>query len=346
MLLACTLLRKFAYSKFVKNTTMKKQLFFSLLWVFIAGVAAIAQSTSNLVVFSENGEKFILTIDGVTQNSSPQANVKATGLSGDFHRIGVQFEDKSLGIVNQDIALEGGTEQKAIVMLKKKGGYALRPYGEAVALSEVAAAPDVKMAAPQPSPSSPAQRATTSEMATPAVTTVTTTTTTTTTGDAENFKMDVGVGETKMGVDITIADGFGTMGTATTVKTEETTSVGSTTVYEEQFDTEPQPTSRMEVADNCGPMAGGDFATATKTISSKSFEDSKMTTAKQVLKANCMNTDQIIQVMNLFSFEESKIEFAKAAHEKCTDRQNYWKLNDAFTFESSIDELNDFLETK
>jgi hypothetical protein len=59
-----------------------------------------------------------------------------------------------------------------------------------------------------------------------------------------------------------------------------------------------------------------------------------------------MSTDQIIQVMGLFSFEESKMEFAKAAHEKCSDKQNYWKLNDAFTFESSIDELNEFLQTK
>lgn len=346
MLLACTLLGMLAYSKFVKIIIMKKQLLFSLLCVLIAAGSAFAQSTSNLVVFSENGEKFILSVDGVPQNTSPQANVKASGLTGDFHRISVQFEDQSLGMVNQNFALDAGMEQKAVVTLKKKGGYAIRPFGEPIAIADAPSPTATPERIAPPEKSSPAQRSETMEVVSPAPTTVTTTTTTTTTGTGEHFKMDVGVGETKMDVDIKIGDGFGSVGTATTVKTVETTTVGSTAVFEETFDAEPQPSARKEIVDVCGPMAGGDFTAATKSINSKSFEDSKMTTAMQVLKSNCMSTDQIIQVMGLFSFEESKMEFAKAAHEKCSDKQNYWKLNDAFTFESSIDELNEFLQTK
>lgn len=71
-----------------------------------------------------------------------------------------------------------------------------------------------------------------------------------------------------------------------------------------------------------------------------------MTLAKQVLRANCVSTDQVIGIMNLFSFEDNKLAFAKFAYEKTTDKGNYYKINDAFTYSSSIDELNEFLEGK
>jgi hypothetical protein len=32
--------------------------------------------------------------------------------------------------------------------------------------------------------------------------------------------------------------------------------------------------------------------------------------------------------------------FAKEAHEKCVDKNNYFKVNDAFSFSSSVEDLN------
>ncbi len=326
---------------------MKKQLLISTLFTGLLSIMSFAQNTSNLVIFSEGGEKFILNIDGVAQNSEPATNVKATGLTGDFHQISVQFADKSLGMVNQNIMLEAGLELKAVVMMKKKGGYALRPFGEPVAISNAPEAPQ----APAPpvyvnDPGTPATTQTTT-VAAPVSTTVTTTSTTNT-GTGEHFNMNVGIGETKMDVNIQINDGMGGMGTSTTVHTTETVTHSSNTtapVKAAPVQAAPEPVA-AEVVHTCGPMAGGDFGSAKKSIDSKSFEDSKMTTAKQILKGNCMSTDQIIEMMGLFTYEESKIDFAKAAHDKCSDPQNYWKLNDAFTFSSSIDDLNEYLESK
>jgi hypothetical protein len=80
------------------------------------------------------------------------------------------------------------------------------------------------------------------------------------------------------------------------------------------------------------------------TIESSSFEDSKMTVAKQATRSKCMTAAQIKQIMGLFTFEESKLDYAKFAYDYCYDVDNYYILNDAFTFSSSIDELNDFIE--
>jgi hypothetical protein len=45
--------------------------------------------------------------------------------------------------------------------------------------------------------------------------------------------------------------------------------------------------------------------------------------------------------MKLFSFEATKLEFAKYAYNKVSDKENYYLVNDAFQFESSIEELNE-----
>jgi hypothetical protein len=103
----------------------------------------------------------------------------------------------------------------------------------------------------------------------------------------------------------------------------------------------PQPVGRC-----ASSMAATSFMKAKENISSNSFEDSKMTVAKQVTKANCMTAEQIKDVMGLFSFEDSKLEYAKYAYDFCFNQGDYYEVNTAFTFESSIEELNQYLESK
>ncbi len=93
-------------------------------------------------------------------------------------------------------------------------------------------------------------------------------------------------------------------------------------------------------------MSSTEFADAQKGIESKSFEDSRMTTAKQVGRDRCFTTDQVKGIMGLFSFEGSKLEFAKYAYDRTYDIGNYYKVNDAFTFSSSIDELNSYIQSR
>jgi hypothetical protein len=95
---------------------------------------------------------------------------------------------------------------------------------------------------------------------------------------------------------------------------------------------------------NCHkPMSMHSFDQAVESISSKSFESSKLTIAKQIVGSNCLLSKQVKEIMKLFSFESSRLEFAKFAYKHTWDINNYFLLNDAFDFESSIDELNKYI---
>lgn len=91
-------------------------------------------------------------------------------------------------------------------------------------------------------------------------------------------------------------------------------------------------------------MNQNEFNTALNSIRSDSFESGKLNKAKQIVSRNRMCTAQIIQIVRLFSFESNKLEFAKYAYQYCTDKNNYYQVTDAFSFQSSKDELLKFIK--
>lgn len=94
------------------------------------------------------------------------------------------------------------------------------------------------------------------------------------------------------------------------------------------------------------PISGTEYEKVTASIKSQSFEETQLKIAKQATKANCMSTAQIKGICKMFSFEESKLEFAIFAHTYCTDKNNYYSLNDVFSFSTSVDSLNEAIENK
>jgi hypothetical protein len=90
------------------------------------------------------------------------------------------------------------------------------------------------------------------------------------------------------------------------------------------------------------PMTEARFNEVVQSIQAKSFDDSKFTMSKQVISSNCMTSNQVKRLMLLFSFEDTRLDLAKYAYGYTHDIGNYYQLNDAFTFESSIEELNEY----
>jgi hypothetical protein len=93
-----------------------------------------------------------------------------------------------------------------------------------------------------------------------------------------------------------------------------------------------------------GQMSEGRFNQLIDQIRKASFENSKVSVAKQALKNNRISCRQLLSIINEFSFETTKLQFAKDTYPKVGDKQNYFILNDAFTFQSSKDELTEFLD--
>lgn len=94
-----------------------------------------------------------------------------------------------------------------------------------------------------------------------------------------------------------------------------------------------------------GPVAmcPGDFNQLKQTIDNAGFENTRLTIFKQALKYNYLTTAQVRELMDLFWFEGSKLEVAKLAYPKTVDQNNYYLVNNEFSFSSSVNELGDYL---
>lgn len=79
------------------------------------------------------------------------------------------------------------------------------------------------------------------------------------------------------------------------------------------------------------------------SIEKSSFESTKEDIAETALISNYFTSQQVLAIMNAFTFESTKLDFAKHAYAKVIDPQNYFMVNSAFTFESSICDLNRFI---
>jgi len=73
------------------------------------------------------------------------------------------------------------------------------------------------------------------------------------------------------------------------------------------------------------------------------FEANRMISIKVIIDKNNFTAQQVKELMLLFTFENNRLEVAKYAYRKTVDKQNYYQLNDAFTFNSSKDDLARFI---
>ncbi|MBK8845035.1 MAG: DUF4476 domain-containing protein [Bacteroidetes bacterium] len=314
---------------------MKKNL--SLIVVLMLAASISIAQTANAVLFTENGEKFFVILNGLRKNEKAQTNVRLTELTSMQYKLKIIFESAELGEVNTNLFLEPGTERSFSVKKNNKGTYVLRMVSEDLIRIDVA---DVEP--PPPPPPSPADNYSTGGTVQHSVTT-----TTTSGGNTDNVNIGMTVGEGGISINASGFDDDGLVHQQTTVTTTTTTTHSGHTVV--SGNTPPPPPPPAYVPGYTGPigcphpMDPGSFSELKQTISSKSFEDSKMTIAKQVLRDRCLIVSQIKEICQLFTFEDNKLTFAKYAYSYAYDKGNYFKINDVFTFETSIEELNEYI---
>lgn len=306
---------------------MKKNIILSIALI-CCHVLAFAQN-ANVILFTENGEKFTVILNGLRQNEKPETNVKVSNLPAPQYKLKIIFDDPRLDEQSFNLFLEPNMERSFSIKKNSKGKYTLRFLSEVPSANAPAAPTNQRVVEYNPNGIQPNYSNT--------QTVVQQTTTTTTNPD--NFNMGVNVNG--MGVNVQVSDNGMNMNMNTTGTTTTTTTTTTNAV--------PPPAYLPGYTGAVGcpmPMLEPDFNELKSSIASKSFEETKMTIAKQVLLDHCLLTTQVKQLINLFTFEESKLEFAKYAYDYTYDRGNYFKVNDAFTFESSIEELNNYIASK
>lgn len=311
---------------------MKTQILLGAAFLFSA--LQIKAQTNNLIIFDQQGEPFYAIVNGVQQNATPQTNVKITGLNGNTFKVTVMFKDSSIPSIDKTAYFQdNGSEETYNVIIKKDGEHVLRFYG-VVPIPQAPPPPtqNQNVVNYSSTPPLPPQNSTTVVQQT--------TTTTTTDGGMGNGSVTMNMGNG--GVNMNTGSG---VQQTTVITTTTTTSDGG--MGNQQQQPPPPPMQDPPPGGSGGgcayPMVHDDFESAKNSISQKDFEDTKLSLAKQIAGSNCLYSGQIRSIMQLFSFENSKLDFAKFAYSHCYDKSNYYKVNDAFTFDNSSKELNDYI---
>lgn len=307
---------------------------------------------NHAILFTENGERFQVILNGVLQNQNPETNVKMTGLNAPNYKCRVLFADSKLGYVDFTLYFEEmGIEKTINIKQNKKGEYVTRFVSSVPVAQAPLPAPTQTVVVYSATPPPPA----------PAATSTTTIQTTQTTsggssaprGEGISINMSVYDGEEGGSISINASgSGMGMNVNDHHTSSTSTHSVTTTTTTTSTNTPPPPPANVVYVSGYNGPvgcplpMAAGDFQAMKESIQSKDFESTRLTLAKQVLQNNCLTSAQVREVLALFDFENSRLDYAKYAYGRTYDIGNYFKVNDAFEFESSVEELNNFISKR
>jgi hypothetical protein len=134
-------------------------------------------------------------------------------------------------------------------------------------------------------------------------------------------------------------------------ETTHTTTTTTTTTSGGYVAPAPAPTQVVYVTGYNGPigcpmpMDAGSFANARGAIANSDFESTKSDVAKGIIANNCFTTDQAVEIVQLFDFESTKLEMAKALYPHVYDKGNYYKMNNVFDFDSNKSELTRFVSS-
>lgn len=330
---------------------MKK--IYSFLAFVLLSVASFAQNTSNLIVFSEDGLKFYLILNGIRQNDVPVTNVKVVDLNQPYYSAKIIFEDTKQPILEKkylpvtDAEGKGALEVTYKIKKNNKQVNVLRFFSQVPIAQAAPVSQDVQVYHYNVNPMPEISTTVVTQESTVTSGNVGNTNTNISTGtNGSNTNVSVNMGGMGVNMNVNVNDpAYNSSTTSTSYTTTTTTTTSNSNVNNYSNNTSVQNNSNASTScDAAYAMSSSSFSAAKQTITKQSFEDTKLTTVKQILKSNCMSSAQIKEVMLLFSFEANRLEVAKIAHNRCVDKNNYFLLNDAFQFESSVEELNESIK--
>ena len=229
------------------------------------------QPGSALTIFSENGERFFLILNGIKQNAFPQSKIRIEDLPNVVNDIQIIFDDNQTPAINKTITfmdpVEGKPVNLGMKLVRDRSGYAYLVFNRMNSLEH-----DYR-------------------------------------GEQGEYIMHYGRDSRDPRYDH-----------------------GA-----HQVNIPPPPPPAPMSMDNQS------FADAKKAIAGSSWDETRLSTAKTIFATNYLTTDQVMQICKIFSWEDSKLDFAKFAYKKTVDNNNYFKIGSIFSWDSNKTALNDFI---
>jgi hypothetical protein len=88
------------------------------------------------------------------------------------------------------------------------------------------------------------------------------------------------------------------------------------------------------------------FGDLKSSINNMSFENANVSAVRKSIDENYFSSVQLREILKYFSSESNKLEIAKYSYTKICDRNNFSKVYDAFDFDSSVQELKNYISGK
>lgn len=304
----------------------------------------------NLVVFSEDGYKFYAFVNGIKQNDVAESNVKITGVTPNIS-LRVEFEDKALPQLKQNMALEAGFEHTAKITRDMKKQLKLRYFGQ-VALNDASSGnvPTVAYHTAENTNTTNYNTSTSDNGNASYTTTSTTQVNTNTAANPNGAAVNINIDGMSMNMNVSGMDMNGTTTTYSSSSTTVTSSSSSSNSSPKHNNNHQQATvgesQNVSVGSTAckAAMTTASFDKMKQSVEAKPFSDTKMSTAKVATKNNCISVSQIKEICKLFSMDDDKLTYAKFAYDYCVDKGNYYLVSDVFSFSGTTDELNKFIE--
>lgn len=90
-------------------------------------------------------------------------------------------------------------------------------------------------------------------------------------------------------------------------------------------------------------MSQYDFNCLKNSMLNSSFDSGRLSIAKQALNHNMLSSVQVRDLMDMFSFESTRLKFAKIAFHQTIDKHRFYVVNEALIFNSSVSNLNNYV---
>lgn len=322
---------------------------FLLIFLIFTSINIYAQP-SNLIFNTNNtAHKFQLFINGEQKNYDFQTNVRLENIEAKNYRIKIIFENRAFGYIQKNIYVRPNTE-KIYSFSRKRQSTGRRRTAQNRStstlridlLSEVPlySIDDEYMG--ESNDANDAINYTTG--ACPNASTLINT-------NSENNDVVIGteknnitIGTNGIEVNFDVNELINKVTKENNNTSDNNTSVIETDVTEENWTNEPSSEIAIE-SNSCTPtFTDKQFVLITSRLKKEGFESKKLAIAKSIARSNCLLTKQVRDVIKLFNFENNRVAFAKFAYNNVADKENYDLLLDSFTFETSKQEIREYIK--
>ena len=93
-------------------------------------------------------------------------------------------------------------------------------------------------------------------------------------------------------------------------------------------------------------FSSSDMEDLRRRVADRITDGDKVKTLQSALDRRTVRSSDVRTMLDLLSFDSSRLEFAKWAFTHVSDRSNYWKLEDAFSFDSTKTDFNNFIRSQ